>query len=173
MNAWVMPDPHFRNRESMHDRERGEKSVHTFEEAQPLQHGSPEYLERAPCIVDAVVGKEVPHAVGDQGRYFFHQAILSFQPPSAHEVVGFSMGDQFQDVRTVLLEIAVNLNDDVSGRLLEARIERTGLAVIAIEMEHPNLGMLPRQTVQFVAAAVGAAIVHEDYFERPSLRGRV
>ena len=173
MNARIMPDPHLRDRESMHDRERGKESVHTFEEAQPLQHGPPEYLERASCIVDAVVGKKVPHAVGDSGRYFFHQAILPFQSPSTHEIVGVSMGQKLQDVRTVLLEVAIDLDDDVSGRLIKARVERTGLTVVSVEVEYPNLGVLPRQAVQLFAAAIAAAIVHKDNFKRSSPRGRM
>lgn len=83
------------------------------------------------------------------------------------------MGQKLQDVRTVLLEVAVDLDDDVSGRLVETRVERTGLSVISVEMEHPNLGVLPRQAVQLFAAAVAAAIVHKDNFKWSSPRGRM
>jgi anaerobic glycerol-3-phosphate dehydrogenase len=157
----------------VHERERGKESVHAFEEAQSLQHGPPEYLERASCVVDAVVGKEVSHTVGDPGRHFFYQAILPVLSPSARKIVGISIGKEFQDVLAVLLEVAVDLDDDVSGRLAEARFERAGLAVVSIEVEHPNLGVLRRQAIQLISTAVAAAIVNKDDFERPSLRGRV
>jgi len=173
VNARVVPDRHLRNREPMHERERGKESVHALEEAQSLQHGPSEYLERAPRVVDAVVGKDVPHTVGDSGRHFFHQAILPLLPPSAHEIVGGSMGEEFQDVCAVLLKIAVDLDDDVTGRLLEARVERAGLAVVSVEVEDPHLSVLCRQAIQVLTTAVAAAIVHEDDFERPSLRGRM
>jgi hypothetical protein len=168
-----MPDRHFGDGKSMHQRERGTESVHALEEADAFQHGPPEYFERAPCVVDTVVGKEVPHAIGDSGRHFLDQAILPLLPPSAHEIVGISKGEEFQDVLAVLLEVAVDLDDDISGRLAEARFERAGLAVVSIEVEHPNLSMLRRQTIQFITAAVAAAIVYEDDLERPSLRGRM
>ena len=173
MNARVMPDRYLCNREPVHECERGKESVHAFKEAQSLQHGPPEYLERASCVMDAVVGKEVSHTVGDPGRHFFHQAILPLLSPSADEIMGISIGKEFQDVLAVLLKIAVDLDDDFSGRLAEACFERTGFPVISVEVEHPNLGVLRRQTIQCVATAVAAAIVHEDDFERPSLRGRV
>lgn len=168
-----MPDRYLCDRESMHERERGKESVHAFKEAQSLQHRPPEYLERASCVMDAVVGKEVPHAVGDPGGHFFYQAILPLLPPSAHEIMGISIGKEFQDVLAVLLKIAVDLDDDFAGRLSEACFERAGFSIISVEVEHPNLGVLRRQTIQRFATAVAAAIVHEDDFERPSLRGHV
>ena len=102
MNAWVMPDRHLRDSEPVHDCERGKESVHALVEADAFQHRPSEYLERASCVVDAVVGKEVPHTVGDSGRHFLHQAILPLLPPSAHEIVGISIGEEFQDVLAVL-----------------------------------------------------------------------
>ncbi len=173
MNTGVVPDRHLRDRESVHERESGKESVHALKESDAFQHGPPEYFERAPCVVDAVVGKEVSHTVGDSRRHFLHQAILSLLPPSAHEIVGIGIGEEFQDVLAILLEVAVDLDDDVSGRLAEARFERASLAVVSIEVEHPNLGVLCCQAIQLITAAVAAAIVNEDDFERPSLRGRV
>ena len=173
MNARVMPDRHLCDCESVHQRERRKESMHAFEKTQSLQHEPPEYLEQTSYIVNAVVGKEVSHAVGDPGGHFFHQAILPLLPPSTHEIVGISIGKEFQDVLAVLLKIAVDLDDDFAGRLPESRVERAGFAVISVEVEHPNLGVLRRQTIQCVATAVAAAIVHEDDFEWPSFRGRV
>ena len=173
MNARVMPNRHLRDSEPVHKRERGKESVHAFEEVQSLQHGPSEYLEWASSVVDAVVGKEVPYTVGNSGRYCFHQAILPLLPPSAHEIVGVSIGEEFQDVLAVLLKIAVDLDDQFAGRLTEARVERAGLAVVSVEVEDPHLPVLRRQAIQCFAAAVAAAIVHENDFERTSLRGRV
>ncbi len=138
-----------------------------------LQHGTPEYLERASGVVDAVMGKHIPHTVGDSGRQFLHQAILPLLPPSAHEIVGISIGEEFQDVFAVLLKVAVYLDDNVAERLIEARFERTGLAIISIEVEDPHSRMLRRQTIQGLAAAVAAAVVHEDDFEGEPSRPRV
>src|SRR5688572_13174941 len=173
MNARVMLNRHFGDREPVHEGECGKESVHSLEESDALQHGTPEYLERAPSVVDAVMGKHIPHAVGDSGRQFLHQPILSLLPPSAHEIVGISIGEEFQDVFAVLLKVAVYLDDNVTERLIETRFERAGLAVVSIEVEDPNLGMLRRHTIQGLAAAVAAAVVHEDEFERSSLRVRV
>jgi len=147
--------------------------MHALEEADTFQHGPPEYLERAACVMDPVVDKKVTHAVGDSGGYFLHQAILPLLSPAAHEIVGIRVGEEFQDVLAVLLKVAVHVDDNFSGRLAEARFERAGLAVISVEVEHANLGVLCRQSIQFFTAPIATAIVHEDDFERPSLRGRV
>ena len=173
MNARVMLNRHFCDREPVHECECRKESVHTLEESDALQHGTSEYLERTPGVVDTVMGKDIPHAVGDSGRQFLHQAILPLLPPSAHEIMGISIGEEFQDVFAVLLKIAVYLDDNVSERLIEARFERTGLAVISIEMEDSNLSVLCRHAIQRLTTAVAAAIVHKDDFERPRLRGRV
>ena len=173
MNARVMLDRHLRDREPVHECECGKESVHALEESDALQHGTSEYLERAPGVVDAVMGKYIPHAVGDSGRQFLHQAILPFLPPSAHEIVGISIGEEFQDVITVLLKVAVYLDDNVPERLMEACFERAGLTIISIEVEDSNVGVLRRHTVQGVTAAVAAAVVHEDDFKRSSLRGHM
>lgn len=109
-----MPDRHLRDCEPVHQRERGKESVHALEETNTFEHGPPEYLEWAPCIVDAVMGKEVPHTVGNSGRHFLHQPVLPFLSPSAHEIVGISIRQEFQDVLAVLLKVAVDLDDDVS-----------------------------------------------------------
>ena len=173
MNARVMPDRYFRDREPVHERERGKESVHALEETDALQHGPSEYFERASGVVDAIMGKEISHTVGDFGRQSFYQAILPLLSPSAYEIVGISIGEEFQDVFAVLLKVAVYLDDNVSERLIEACFERAGLTIISIEVEDSNLGVLRRHTVQCVTAAVAAAIVHEDDFERSSLRGRM
>ena len=173
MNAWVMPDRHLRDSEPVHERERRKESVHALEEVDTFQHRSSKYLEWTSCVVDAVVSKEVPHTVGNSGRYFFHQAILPLLPPSAHEIVGSSIGEEFQDVLAVLLKIAVGLDDQFAGRLTEPRVERAGLAVVSVEVEDLHLSVLVRQAIQCITAAIAAAIVHENDFERPSLRGRM
>jgi len=111
VNSRVVPDRHLRDSEPIYERGRGKESVHAFEEVQSLQQGPLEYLERACCVVDAVVGKEVPYKVGDSGRHFFHQAILPLLSPSAHEIVGGSIGEEFQDVFAVLLKIAIDSDD--------------------------------------------------------------
>jgi hypothetical protein len=139
VNARVMPDGHFGDGKSMHQRERGEKPVHAFVQTDALQHRTPKYLERASRIMHAVVSEPVPHAVGDQGRQFLHQTILPLLPPSAYKVVAGREREKFQNIFAVLLEIAVDLDDDFAGRPAKSRIEGAGLAVIPIEVKSMTL----------------------------------
>ena len=115
MNARVVSHGHFGDREPMHERKRWEKSVHALEQRDPFQHGTPEYLERATGVVNAVARKEIPHPIGDPGGQFFYQAILPLLSPSTDEIVGGSIGEEFQDVLAILLQIAVNVDDDFTG----------------------------------------------------------
>ncbi len=157
-----MPDLHLRDRESMHERKRREEPVHALEERDAFQHWTPEYFERAAGIVDAVVCIEIPHTIGDARREHFDQTVLSGESPPAHDIVGVCVGHKFQDVFAVLLKIAVDCDDQFSGRLLKARVECAGLSVISVEMERGNLGVLRGQPIHDLAAAVAAAVVHKD-----------
>ena len=65
MNARVMLNRHFCDRDPVHERECGKESVHALEEADAFQHGPSEYLERAPSVVDAIMGEKISYTVGD------------------------------------------------------------------------------------------------------------
>jgi hypothetical protein len=60
------------------------------------------------------------------------------------------------------LKIAVDFDDQFAGRLLEARVERAGLAVVSVEVEDPHLLVLCRQTIQLLTTSVAAAIVYKE-----------
>jgi len=67
------------------------------------------------------------------------------------------------------LKIAIDSDDQFAGRSAEARVECAGLAVVSVEVKRGNLGVLRRQAIHLLTAA----IVHENDFERTSLRGRM
>ncbi len=162
VNARVMPNRHFSHGESMHLRERREKPVHAFIQRDALQHGAPEYFERTSRIVHAVVSEPVSHAVRNSGGDHLYEAVLPLLSPSAHEIVAGREGEQFQDIFAVLLKVAVDLDDDLAGGLPKSRIEGAGLTVIPVEVKHLDLGMLRCQTIQFLATAVAAAVIHKN-----------
>jgi hypothetical protein len=67
------------------------------------------------------------------------------------------------------LKIAIDSDDQFTGRSAEPASSAPGLAVVSVEVKRGNLGVLRRQAIQFLTAA----IVHENDFERTSLRGRM
>jgi hypothetical protein len=164
VNARIMSDRHLGHRKSVHQGQRGEEPVHALKEPDAFQYGAPKDLEWASRIMDTVMSEKVSHRVRDPGGDHLHEAVLSLLPPSADQVVGRGVRQQLQDVLAVLLEIAVNLDNDLAQRLPKAGIQRAGLAIIAVEVKHPHLRMRAGQAVQLVAAAVAAAIVNEENF---------
>jgi hypothetical protein len=65
-----------------------------------------------------------------------------------------------------LLEIAVDLDDDLSGGLPKSSLKRAGLPVISVEVEHSHLSMLVSQSIQLIAASIAAPIVNEENLVR-------
>lgn len=164
VNARVMPDGHFSHGESMHLGQGRKEPVHALVQSDALEHRAPEYFEWASRIMHAVVSEVVSYAVRNSGGDHLYESILPLLSPAAHEVVAGREGEQFQNIFAVLLEVTVDLDDDFAGRLPKSRIEGAGLAVIPVEVKHPDLGMLRRETIQFLAAAVAAAVIHKENF---------
>jgi hypothetical protein len=84
--------------------------------------------------------------------------------------MGGGIREQPQDIFAVLLEIAVDLDDDLARRSPKARIKCARFAIIAVEVEHPHVWVLTGQAVQLIAAAVAAAIVDEENLIRARAR---
>ena len=167
MDAGIMTHRHFRDREPVHERERRKESMQALKEPDAFQHGASKDLERAARIMDTVMRKKVSHRVRNPGGDHLHEAVLSLLSPSADEVVGGGIRKQPQDIFGVLLEIAVDLDNDLARRLPKARIKRARFAVITVEVEDAHARMFACQSVQFVAAPVAAPIVHKQNLIRP------
>lgn len=169
VDAGIMTHRHFRDRETMHERERRKESMQALKEPDALQHGASKDLQRAPRIMDTVMRKKVSHRVRNPGGDHLHEAVLSLLSPSADEVVGSGIRKQPQDIFAILLEIAVDLDNDLARRLPKARIKRARFAVITVEVENAHARMFACQSVQFVAAPVAAPIVNEENLVRASV----
>jgi hypothetical protein len=76
------------------------------------------------------------------------------------------IGNQLQDIFAVLLEIAVDLDDDLPGRLPKSSLKRAGLPVISVKVEHSHLSMLASQSIQLIATSIAAPIVNEENLVR-------
>ena len=91
-----------------------------------------------------------------------------FQPGDEVEAL-VELREQARDLGGVVLEVAVDRDDDVAGRLGEAGIERRRLAEVAPQADdaHVVVGVVePRERAE---GAVGRAVVDEDRLPgRPS-----
>lgn len=58
VDAGIMTHRHFRDRETMHERERRKESMQALKEPDAFQHGASKDLQRAPRIMDTVMRKK-------------------------------------------------------------------------------------------------------------------
>ena len=70
----------------------------------------------------------------------------------------------------IVLEVAVDRDDDVALGLLEAGLQRGGLAEVAPEPDDAHVVVLRVQTRERREGAVGRAVVDEDDLPRPTER---
>src|SRR5215469_10819273 len=87
--------------------------------------------------------------------------------PARHDIVTFGkLVEQARDVGRVVLTIAIHRDDHVAGTVLETGHDRSGLAVIAPQVEHLNaiIGLGKRD--EHSAGPVARAIVDKQYLGR-------
>src|SRR2546425_4878652 len=92
--------------------------------------------------------------------------------PAADEIVVFRQGKQREDIRRIVLEVAIQGGDQVSAGLMEAGIEGRRLPVIPVEVEDPDLQVVACEFVQQRPAPVSAPVVHVNDLEGADLAGQ-
>src|SRR5438034_8142849 len=92
--------------------------------------------------------------------------------PAADEIVLFRQGKQREDVRRIVLEVAIQGGDQVSAGLMEAGIEGRCLPVIPVEVEDPDFQVVACEFVQQRPAPVSAPVVHVNDLEGADLTGQ-
>ena len=101
------------------------------------------------------------------------QRVAALRLPARDEVEALvELGEQARDLGRVVLQVAVDRDDDVALRLLEAGLERGRLAEVAPQPDDADVlvrGVQPRQRGE---GAVGRAVVDEDDLPRLARAGR-
>jgi hypothetical protein len=94
--------------------------------------------------------------------------VAARRPPPVHDV--HVVGERAQDARDVgrvVLAVAVDRDEDLAARVLDAGGERRRLAVVARQPDDPEARLLGREGRQQRRAPVGAAVVDDDDLRRP------
>ena len=95
------------------------------------------------------------------------RGIAAFRLPAGDEVESLlELGEQPRDLRRIVLQVAVDGDDDVALRFRKTRLERARLAEVAPEPDDPNVVVCGVQARQRGERAVGRAVVDEDDLPR-------
>src|SRR5206468_7822848 len=97
------------------------------------------------------------------------QRVMAVFSPAADEIVLFRQGKQREDVRGIVLEVAIQGGDQVSAGLMEPGVEGSRLPVIPVEVEDPDFQVVAREFVQQRPASVSAPVVHVNDLEGADL----
>src|SRR5256886_16117360 len=92
--------------------------------------------------------------------------------PAADEIVVLCEGKQRENVRRIVLEIAVQGGDQVSASLMEPGVEGRCLPVIPVEVKDLDLQVVACEFLQQRPAPVGAPVVHVNDLEGADLAGQ-
>ena len=141
--------------------QRGDKAVHPGEWHEGGHALPPHGFERATRIADAVPREPAAHEIRDAAGKPLDQRILALRAVPAGEIrTALDFGDEPQDIRGVVLQIAVDERDDPPARGMQPCIHRGALPRIARKPEHAHPAALQ---VDARAGAVARAVVDKHH----------
>jgi molybdopterin molybdotransferase len=113
--------------------------------------------------VQAHAGEGARDTVEDAREDPSCERVATLRLPPGHEVEAFvELREQPRDLRWIVLEVAVDRDDGVAARLVEAGDERGGLAEVAAEPHDADVLLRVVQARQRSERPVGGAVVDED-----------
>ncbi len=132
----------------------------------PLHQLPPVGLERAAVVPNRDAGHPPDDPVGHHGWQLAPEpGILTALPIACHQIEAFfEFGKQPGNVGGIVLEIAVHAHHDGAARVVEPRLQRRGLAVIAGQRDQPDSGIPNGAFPNPRWREVGAAVIDEQHF---------
>src|SRR5688572_20823625 len=138
--AWAMVHRDFHEAIAGAFHERGNEAMHPFERKQRADAFTPHGLQSAAGIADSVFRKTAPDEVRDAAGDPFHERVLALRAITTDEVgPALDLGEQFRNVRGIVLQIAIDQNGRGATRALQAGIHGRALAGIALELHQTDL----------------------------------
>ena len=149
------------------DRHRRDEAVHVGIERHPLDDVGAVDLERAAVVADRQPGDAADQPVGEhRGQLARQPLVLPVHAPADDEVVALlQLGEHHRDVGRIVLQVAVHGDEEAAARELDPRGHRRGLAVVALEPQHPDAVVASDQVARARHRGVAAAVVHEQDLE--------
>ena len=99
------------------------------------------------------------------GRFALQRGVLAVEPPAGHHVVALGeFVQQLRNVRGIVLQIAVEPDDDLTGREVDAGHHGGRLAEVAPKIDHLEARIPGGYDFEIGFGRIAAAIVDEDHF---------
>ncbi len=135
--------------------------MHLAVELDVLDDLAPIRLQRAAVVLEHHAGHPGDQGVRDQrGKPAREPWIFAVAPPTADHVVTLvQLGQQQPDVARIILQIAVEKDEDVAAAVLDAGLQGSGLPEVAAELHELGVGVVFRQRAETFEAPVAAAVV--------------
>jgi hypothetical protein len=119
--------------------ERGNKPMHAMEWDEGFPALAPHRLERTAGIANAIPGEPAPDPIGNSALRALEPAVLAFCSKAAHKVGAFvDLSDQAGNILGIILQIAVDQDQDFAMGRLEAGIDRRALTRVPFKTQHAN-----------------------------------
>jgi hypothetical protein len=154
--------------EAFQHHQRRKKTMHSIEQLEPLQAGSPKHLQWTSCVPDRLSQQPIADVIGHPRK---KQPERGVHPPSPVSDQGVESAQRTQhgwDVCGIALQIRVQSDHELSSCRMKPGVERRALARGVFEVNDSQSRIASGQIVEQGGAAVGAGIVHENHFEAPS-----
>jgi tagaturonate epimerase len=146
-------------------REHGHETMKTVEREQGVEHGAFEGAQAAAGVVEIHAEHRGAGAAGDFGGDAAEPIVLALGPHAADDVVFFQLGEEAGKIGGIVLEVAVEGDDDGGAGVAEAGPEGGALAGVAAVAEAADAGIGAAGGDDFLPGGVGAGVVHENEFE--------
>ena len=112
-------------------------------------------------------------AVEDLRRDAARERVAALRLPAGDEVVALvELREQPRDLGRVVLQVAVDRDDDLARGLAEAGVERGRLAEVAAQPDDADVVVRVVESRERAEGAVGRAVVDEDRLPRAAVARR-
>ena len=166
--ARIMMDRNFsknRSRDAQLTDQLYANSTTRFDERNPIHRRAAYQTKITINVTDRKAKQISSHFVVDCSGRSSIAIVLTFYLISVDYVNPFGhQRDKQSQLVNVVLPIAVRVENQISGRVLETRPQRRSIALVLYVMNYLHMRGCARQFVRDGAAVVGAAVINQDHF---------
>lgn len=165
MDARMMRYLDLSHAETVERQERRHETMHLTEEIHIAEAFAAIRLQAAAGIMDIVLDQDLAEQIGDTGRDLLTPWILTLVPPAGHHIIPLvDLLKEERDISRIVLQVAVERDDDLTGRCLDTSIKSRRLAEILAERDEPERMALLRLFERLVLGPV----IDEDDLKGPT-----
>ncbi len=159
----MMPHVHLRDARPFEIGQHGDEAVQLAIQAHALRDLGPEDLQRAAIVLHVHAAELADDPVGDAAGNFAQQdVVLAVGADAGHQipVALFGQIEHHRNVERIVLQIAVERDDEFASGLVDASHQRQALTVVFPQLDDFQSFIIYR--LEHVERAIGRAVIHID-----------